>query len=110
MSRTRRIYNRQEINGYFHPYRQVCMGHCPTCKHQYTDAVRKRDQIYADILRSELMCAEQECNSTDTPETPSMIEDHLTMYMEVGVRVGDETRWGSIVINASWLSTELTSC
>ncbi len=109
MSRTRRIYNRKEINGFYHPYHQVCMGHCPTCKHQYTDVVRKRDKMYADILRSELLCADEERN-TIVPETPSMIDDHMTMFMEVGVRVGDETRWGSIVINASWQSTEPTSC
>jgi hypothetical protein len=32
MSRTQRIYNRPRWGGYYHPFRQVCMGHCKMCR------------------------------------------------------------------------------
>lgn len=82
MSRTRRIYNKRPIYGgpgyrgivisyrgyyeddsfwtVYHPYRQICMGHCPSCKRQWEQEAierKQREKRYAEleILNSDNM-------------------------------------------------------
>lgn len=60
MSRTKRVYNEKMVgtvrsNGYYHPYKQVCMGRCPHCrdiKNKDPDKIRKRTK---QTLRREIV-------------------------------------------------------
>ena len=49
MTRTRRIYNRRRAGIFIHPYRQVCMGHCPRCRDPMV--AKRRRLAYAREVR-----------------------------------------------------------
>jgi len=109
MTRTRRMYNKKAVNGFFHPFHQVCMGHCPMCKRHFVSDVRKRDRTYAELLRSELLGAEEERMNPDVPQTLSDADDYYDAVMREVYQEWDE-RWGSHATDASCLSTEPTLC
>ncbi len=55
MSRTIRIYNRRHrYRLFFHPYWQVCMGHCSRCKASFKAEARKRRRQLRQLYRSEI--------------------------------------------------------
>lgn len=57
MSRTKRVYNEKMVgtvrsNGYYHPYKQVCMGRCAHCRDiKNKDADKKRKRLKATTMR-----------------------------------------------------------
>lgn len=62
MSRTRRAYNLRPLGGgysgpTFHPYHQLCMGHCRTCKRHIIKDARQRKRLlrkqFEDEIRNE---------------------------------------------------------
>lgn len=59
MSRTKRIYNRRPVSGgynepIYHPYHQLCFGHCKSCKKANEKQMRKRDRFLRELLESEV--------------------------------------------------------
>jgi hypothetical protein len=81
MTRTRRAYNKRPIYGgpgykgivvsrrdyyeddgfwtAYHPYKQLCMGHCPSCKRMWIERAKERRKLEKghaelEIINSEL--------------------------------------------------------
>lgn len=59
MTRTKRAYNRHPIGGgysgpTYHPFWQLCMGHCRICKRQHIENARRRKRREKELTRSEI--------------------------------------------------------
>jgi hypothetical protein len=55
MTHTLRIYNRRHRYRFFyHPWKQICMGHCSRCKEQFRAEIRRRHNMIRQIAVSEV--------------------------------------------------------